>query len=253
VMCSTMKNPGLGSSMVDSADRYIEWKDWRDDSFGRYDPLLASYYAAETGIRAVSGVRVLEVGFGNGSFIGWARDLGAEVFGVELNPTLVDRARALVGNDRAFHDLNDECLTGRAESFSLIVAFDVIEHIPQDELPRFFGQLRSLLASDGRLILRFPNGDSPFGRIYQHSDTTHMTTLGSQKVHFLARQAGLSVESIRAPSLPLAGNGIERAVKRGLLRFGRRIVEHVVGYLYYGGRVIPLDPNYVAILVRATK
>lgn len=237
--------------MVDSADRYIEWKDWRDHSFARYDSLAASYYAAETGIYASSGTRVLEIGFGNGSFIGWARDRGAEVFGVELNPTLVERARVLLGKERAFGDLNDECLALQAGTFSLIVAFDVVEHIAQEQLPRFFCQMRSLLAIGGRLILRFPNGDSPFGRIYQHSDPTHLTTLGGQKVHYLAREAGLVVETIRAPSLPLAGNGVQRAMRRCLLRFGRRIVEHAVGYLYYGGRVIPLDPNYVAILAHA--
>jgi 2-polyprenyl-3-methyl-5-hydroxy-6-metoxy-1,4-benzoquinol methylase len=236
--------------MRDLAERYIDWKDWRDDSFGKCDVLLATYYAQETGISAGPGIRVIEIGFGNGSFVGWARSIGVEVFGVELNPTLVARARKFVGADRAFDDLNDSALTQWAGTFSHVVAFDVLEHIPQQELSGFFTRARSLLAPSGRLILRFPNGDSPFGRLYQHADVTHVTTLGGNKVRYLARQAGFSVEAVRAPRLPLAGVGLVRAFKRRLLLAGRFVVERVIGHLYFGGRVLPLDPNYVAVLVR---
>jgi hypothetical protein len=55
--------------MLDSAESYIEWKDWRDDSFG--------------------------------SFIGWARDIGARVYGVEINATLIERACAFLGEGHA--------------------------------------------------------------------------------------------------------------------------------------------------------
>jgi 2-polyprenyl-3-methyl-5-hydroxy-6-metoxy-1,4-benzoquinol methylase len=236
--------------MADSADTYIQWKDWRNDSFGRFDRLDASYYAAETGIDAMPGVRVLEIGFGNGSFIGWARSVNAEVFGVELNSALVGRARTLLGEQRVFSALDAEGLTKLAGTFSHVIAFDVIEHIQQEKLPEFLRQLRTLLAVDGRVILRFPNGDSPFGRINQHGDPTHVSTLGREKLHFFARQAGLGLDAIRAPRLPVIGVGIARGVKRGLLSMARRITEHIVGFLYYGGRVIPLDPNYVVVLVR---
>jgi 2-polyprenyl-3-methyl-5-hydroxy-6-metoxy-1,4-benzoquinol methylase len=237
--------------MADSTESYLEWKNWQSSSFGQYNPLLASYYVSEAGSYVRPGIDVLEIGFGNGSFIGWARDIGAQVFGVEMNPALVERANALLGEGRAFRELNDEGLIRRSGMFSVIVAFDVIEHIASDELPIFFRQMRSLLAADGRVILRFPNGDSPFGRLYQHGDPTHLTTIGSQKVRYFAGEAGLRVEAVRAPNLPLAGNGIQRTIKRWLLRCARRVVERIVGYLYFGGRIIPLDPNYVAVLVAA--
>jgi SAM-dependent methyltransferase len=237
--------------MNDSADRYLDWKDWHDESFGTCAPLLAEYFAAETGISARPGRRVLEIGFGNGAFIGWARSIGIEVFGVELSPTLVARARALLGEDRAFVAPDDPGLTKLAGTFSNVVAFDVLEHIPQEHMVEFFRQICTLLAADGRLTVRFPNGDSPFGRIYQHGDPTHVTTLGAEKLRYFAREAGLAVTIIRAPRLPLAGNTLARSFKRGLLAVGRAIVERAVGLLYFGGRTIPLDPNYVAVLVRA--
>jgi SAM-dependent methyltransferase len=237
--------------MNDSADPYLDWKDWQGESFGTCAPLLAAYFAAETGISASPGLRVLEIGFGNGAFIGWARRIGIEVFGVELSPTLVARARTLLGENRAFLTPDDPDLSKLAGTFSHVVAFDVLEHIRQEHMVEFFRQIRSLLATDGRLIVRFPNGDSPFGRIYQHGDPTHVTTLGAEKLRYFAREAGLAVSAIRAPRLPLAGSTLSRSVKRGLLAVGRAVVERAVGLLYFGGRTIPLDPNYVAVLVRA--
>jgi 2-polyprenyl-3-methyl-5-hydroxy-6-metoxy-1,4-benzoquinol methylase len=237
--------------MAEIVDPYIGWKNWGEDSFGQFDSLEARYYAAETGIRKVAAARVLEIGFGNGSFIGWARSVNIDVFGVELNSTLVARARTLLGEDHVFHDLDDAGLTDLAGTFSHIVAFDVIEHIAQSDLPHFLAQLRMLLTAHGRLILRFPNGDSPFGRVNQHGDPTHLTTLGRGKLCFLAIQAGFAVEAVRAPKLPLTGIGIGRTLRRTALRLGRYIVEHLVGFLYFGGRVIPLDANYVGVLVRS--
>jgi 2-polyprenyl-3-methyl-5-hydroxy-6-metoxy-1,4-benzoquinol methylase len=232
-------------------DRYIDWKDWRDDSFGKFDPLLARYLEAETGISAGPGVRVLEIGFGNGPLIGWLHSIGVEIFGVELNAVLVDRCRRLLGEGRAFTDLNDDRLTADAGSFTHIVAFDVIEHISQDDLPNFLTRLKSLLAARGCIILRFPNGDSPFGRIYQHGDPTHVTTIGRSKIAYFAQQTGLAVKDIRAPRLPMTGISMGRGIKRRLVSAGRYCVERVVGILYFGGRPIPLDPNYIAVLVHA--
>lgn len=237
--------------MNNRVEEYIDWKNWRDDSFGEFDPSLARYFEAETGIAAVSGVRVLEIGFGNGSFIGWCRRIGVEIFGVELNPALVDRCRALLGEGRAFTDLNDERLTAAAGSFTHIVAFDVIEHISQADLPSFLTRLKALLAVGGCMILRFPNGDSPFGRIHQHGDPTHVTTMGRSKIFYFAQRTGLAVKDIRAPRLPMTGVGVSKAIKRCLVTAGRYCVERVVGFLYFGGTPIPLDPNYTAILVHA--
>ena len=234
--------------MDQSPERYLDWKDWKDEAFGRFDRLEARYFADETGIAALPGARVLEIGFGNGPFIGWAKSVGADVFGVELNAALVARARAFLGERRAFQGLDDAGLAELAGTFSYVVAFDVIEHIPQDVLPHFLARIRMLLASEGRIFLRFPNGDSPFGRLYQHADPTHVTTIGGEKLRYFARQSGLTVDSIRAPTLPLAGTGFQRAIKGTLLSAGRCLVERCVGLLYFGGRRIALAPNYLAIL-----
>jgi hypothetical protein len=111
-------------------------------------------------------------------------------------------------------------------------------------------RIRALLAPEGRFVARFPNGDSPFGRIGQHGDPTHVTTMGRGKLVYLARDAGLQLLEIRAPALPVHGVGFRRAWKRRFVKMGRYGVERLFALLYFGGQRVPLDPNYLAILGR---
>jgi 2-polyprenyl-3-methyl-5-hydroxy-6-metoxy-1,4-benzoquinol methylase len=229
---------------------YLQWKSWEPGEFGRFSALDASYYAAEFGMAAAAGGRVLEIGFGNGAVLEWLRARGAEAYGVEANPLLVERAIQLLGPGRAFSDLQDAVLVGMAGTFTQIIALDVLEHVPLENLPGLLSSIRNLLAPGASAVLRFPNGDSPFGRMYQHGDPTHVTTLGSIRMTYFAQRAGLEVTSIRSPALPAWNVGFSRGLRRFFIRGARRMIEYVVGQLYFGGRSLPLDPNYTAVLTR---
>ncbi len=228
---------------------YLDWKGWDAAPFGQFGAEDARYFAAETALGDGRGCRVLEIGFGNGRCLGWLRTTQAEVYGVELNPALVAAARVLLGPGRAFAELDAPELGALAGGFTHILAFDVLEHVPQEALGPLLARFRFLLAPGGRVLARFPNGDSPFGRVYQHGDPTHVTTLGRAKVEYFAHRAGLEVRSLRAPAMPAAGF-MPRALRRRALLAARAMFERLIGLLYFGGQRIPLDPNYVAELRR---
>jgi len=228
-------------------DEYLDWKQWPDQRFGEFDARKASYFAAETGIRDGRGLRALELGFGNGSLLAWLASTGAEVYGVEANPRLVEQACSLLGSGFAFGDLNAAPLTRHSGQFTHVIAFDVLEHVPQEGLGLLLSQVATLLAPQGRLIARFPNGDSPFGRIHQHGDPTHVTTLGRSKLQWFAHRAGLEVECLRGPVLPPETTPL-RALRRTLLLGARGLTERAVAMLYFGGDTVTLDPNYLAVL-----
>jgi len=238
--------------MSDVHNRYIDWKGWDDESFGKFSAAEAQYFAAETGVFQAPGIRVLEIGFGNGAYLGWVHSIGVEIWGVELSHDLVDRASAHLGMNRAYTDLNDAQLTAVSGGFTHIVAFDVIEHIAQTDLPDFLARLKTLLADNGCIVLRFPNGDSPFGRIHQHGDPTHLTTIGAGKIRYLALQVGLAVNDLRAPRNPITGAGAGRVILRSAKALVRSVIERAVGHLYFGGHVTPFDPNYTAVLVQGS-
>src|SRR5688572_31064921 len=58
----------------------------------------------------------------------------------------------------------------------------------------------STLFSYTTLFRSFPNGDSPFGRLYQHGDLAHVATLGQFKIRQLATMAALDRKSTRLNS-----------------------------------------------------
>jgi 2-polyprenyl-3-methyl-5-hydroxy-6-metoxy-1,4-benzoquinol methylase len=240
---------GLASAQDPEATNYIAWKEWAPENFGRYSRLDAAYFAAEVGLGPPARAKVLEIGFGNGSFLAWARDAGAEIYGVELNPLLVSRARQLLGNGRAFNGLSAPDLDEMRGTFTHIVAFDVLEHIEQGDYAFLFNRLAEMLARGGKCVLRFPNGDSPFGRRIQHADPTHVTTIGSGKLIYFAQHAGFKIDAVRNPALPTSGVGLRRGLKRRLVLIMRFALESFIGALYCGRR-IPFDENFTAVLIR---
>jgi 2-polyprenyl-3-methyl-5-hydroxy-6-metoxy-1,4-benzoquinol methylase len=227
---------------------YVEWKDWDPLEFGSYSKLDAQYYSAELGMTAGQALRALEIGFGNGSMLAWLKEIGADTYGIETNPILIERGKGLLGARRIFADLHDAAFSDLTGTFTHVIAMDVAEHLSLEQLGSMLARIRALLSPAGVCILRFPNGDSPFGRLYQHGDPTHVSTLGSGTITYLAEAAGLHVEALRAPALPLRGAGLVRGFRRVLVRAGRAVVERAVSALYFGGSRIPLDPNYVAVL-----
>jgi 2-polyprenyl-3-methyl-5-hydroxy-6-metoxy-1,4-benzoquinol methylase len=108
------------------------------------------------------GMRVLDVGCGNGSFLAWARELGWECYGVEIDPVAADVARnlgvAILGSEVR------ELGTEYAGSFDAITLSHVIEHLydPMEVLR----QCWSLLKPGGSIWLETPNTDSLGYEVY---------------------------------------------------------------------------------------
>src|SRR5215218_1025735 len=66
---------------------YEIWKGWSKPF--TVTPEEADYFAGETSGTKIEDGDLLEIGFGSGSFLAWARQCNARVVGAEINPTLV--------------------------------------------------------------------------------------------------------------------------------------------------------------------
>lgn len=225
--------------------RYAAWKDWHGD-FAASDR-DARYFAAELDGVPLEGRRVLEIGFGNGSFLAWAKSRGAQVTGTEVLETLIEQARAK-GYDAQPASL--QALVEKRRQFDVVVAFDVFEHWDKTALVANLRCLRSLLVPDGILLARFPNGHSPFGRVYQHGDLTHVTALSSSSVRQLAEMTGFAVVRIDNARRVPARRDIWTIIKHHWRKYRRARIETTLGKLYGFGR-LPLDPNLTAVLRKA--
>lgn len=90
------------------------------------------------------GTKVLDVGCGSGTFLDFAKAKGCKTFGIEYSYKSLENISQ--SGHQGFSDLRQV-----DESFDLITAFDLIEHLY--DLPSFIKSCTSKLSSGGSLIL----------------------------------------------------------------------------------------------------
>lgn len=230
-------------NVATAESHYSEWKEWREEGFGKYSSQDGAYFDAEVLSRVPPDRRhrLLEIGFGNGSLLGWAGAHFTELVAVEQSAMLVERARS--AGVRAYESLNE---LGDDQLVDVAVAMDVLEHLTSDEIEKMLVGIGKILRPGGLFIARFPNGDSPFGRINQNGDITHVNAIGCMKMTYLAGRANLTLEYIAAPARAREQSvlGVFRQKWEAGLRF---VVERAVASLYLPHRMT-FDMNYVAVL-----
>lgn len=192
---------------------YLDWKGWDESSFGVLDALQTYYFDAEmmrTGLELNRKLQVLEIGFGNGSFLAYAKRRGWEIVGTEANAHLINAA-SLFG----FHAIPaDDLHTLQHGMFDLVVAFDVLEHVPPLELLGFVRKLAEKLKPGGILLARFPNADSPFGLVNQQGDITHMCAIGLGKVRYLSIELEMRIVFFGAEARPVRCGSFTQSIRR---------------------------------------
>jgi SAM-dependent methyltransferase len=85
------------------------------------------------------------------------RNRGADAFGIDLSPRLVEHAR-LLNPGMVFHQGNMLALDAEDESWGGIVAFYSLIHIPRDQVVRALQELKRVLRPNGLLLLSFHLG-----------------------------------------------------------------------------------------------
>jgi 2-polyprenyl-3-methyl-5-hydroxy-6-metoxy-1,4-benzoquinol methylase len=182
---------------------YLTWKMWGDE-FGKLSKFEAHYFSKEiskANCTFPKNSKVLEIGFGNGSFLKYASEKNWDVYGTEVNSDLVQ-----IANQKGFNTFDTSDLTMfKNDTFDLVIAFDVLEHIPQEHLLSFILEIKRVLRNDGVLIARFPNGDSPFGLSNQNGDITHVTAIGSGKINYFAANSNMELIFSGGEAKPILG------------------------------------------------
>jgi SAM-dependent methyltransferase len=230
-------------------DCYVGWKGWHGADFGRFGPEDALYYARElhaSGISSVSGLKVGELGYGNGVFAGWVRKAGGHWVGREAIPEMQQRA-AQAGFEVIASEADFTNVSGPGK-LDLIVAFDVIEHLELDAIRSFLSEAKEALRPGGVLLVRLPSGDSPFSGAIYRGDLTHRTLLGSSAARQLAMEAGLEVCQVRSPVLPVWGLGPVRAMRRMATRLVQTLAFSIVRHVLMGHGTAVLSPNMIVVL-----
>lgn len=142
----------IRSSYDSVADAYANamFDELRNKPFDR--DLLTRFAAASAGRGPVC-----DMGCGPGQIARFLRDAGAQVFGLDLSPGMIEQARRLnpgmdfrTGNMLAL-DVPDASLAG-------IAAFYAIVNLPADLRPQAFREMARVLQPGGLLLLTFHLG-----------------------------------------------------------------------------------------------
>ncbi|THV41594.1 class I SAM-dependent DNA methyltransferase [Glycomyces buryatensis] len=97
---------------------------------------------------------VADIGCGPGLLTGHLRDLGADVFGVDLSPEMLAIARrehpdiTFTEGSLTSLEIADDALAGILSRYSII-------HTPPEHLPGVFAEFHRVLAPGGHLLLSF--------------------------------------------------------------------------------------------------
>ncbi len=166
---------------------YEDWKNWSELNFAKASAEENLYFSKlRKKFKLRNNLDVLEIGYGNGSFLDFSRTIGWNISGVETIPELINRASH--NNFEVFKNIDDV-----QNKYDLIVAFDVLEHIESKDLGFFLEKIKRCLKSNGEFIFRTPNGSSPLGLANQHGDVTHVNIITQSKMHYWANSSNLNL------------------------------------------------------------
>jgi SAM-dependent methyltransferase len=236
---------------VNYGDSYLGWKGWGGGNFGSPIANSSSKAYFDVEMRRIkrdltSQLDVLEIGFGNGSFLRYARNRGWNIVGSEVNKDLIVAAESqnfkviCTDNLRAFLD----------DSFDIVVAFDVLEHIDQEKLLDFVKEIKRVLKSSGIFLGRFPNGDSPFSLVNQNGDITHKSFIGSHKAKYLANELRADILYLGGEARPFFGESLLHFVHNVITIPLKAIINLTVKLIFFPRQSIAFcSANLVMILM----
>lgn len=168
------------------------------------------------------GGRLLDVGFGDGTFLITARSMGWDVVGVDADPEVIKNARVL---GLTAYQGGVEVLTGMDDSFDVITMSHVIEHLadPMAAIRRSY----ALLKSGGQIWLETPNIDSlghlRFGRDWRGLEAPrHLVLFSSASLKRALLHAGFVRVKDVSQGKPFGFMYYQSdRIRRGLSPYGR--------------------------------
>ena len=151
-------------------------------------------------IEKVTGMQkgvLLDVGSGTGSFVSKMKQAGWQVTGLEPDEAARKVAKNLYGIEL---ENTDKLFQLPIENFDVITLWHVLEHV--HDLTAYIQQLRSLLKSNGKLIIAVPNYTSKDAAIYKeywaaYDVPRHLYHFSPYSMEVLMKKNGLTIKQYK--------------------------------------------------------
>ena len=134
-------------------------------------------------------VEILDLPCGYGNFLYFLKTQGYQnILGVDIDPQQVELATSIglnasVGDGLLF-------LKDKFNKYDLISSLDFLEHLTKDDLLGFLQLCFKALKKDGRIIIRVPCSDGPFGARDRYNDITHEIGFTSGAIKSVLKAVG---------------------------------------------------------------
>jgi 2-polyprenyl-3-methyl-5-hydroxy-6-metoxy-1,4-benzoquinol methylase len=195
---------------------------------------------------------ILDVACGYGRHLTSLRGMGySNCIGVDISPKQIQYAR----NELKLNNVEEadifSWLALNKSKYDCILVIDFLEHLNNDDLINLMMKLRSILNTQGRLIIQAPNGISLINPII-HGDLTHVRAFTPESLRQLFLLSGFSPPFTFHEALPPQRfnmiNIIKRIVWKLILRplidFMVTMTHHRMEHKIYTNNIIAVTYNH---------
>jgi 2-polyprenyl-3-methyl-5-hydroxy-6-metoxy-1,4-benzoquinol methylase len=177
--------------MIAKLDYTRHYKKWHSDtpqhiegSKRFYQRLLSPFLPQEKNIQ------ILDVGCGMGFTMLALQDLEYSVVeGIDIDDGQI-KSCLDKGLDVTHVDDSANYLSKKLDTYDMIIALDVIEHLPHSEQLGFARAIQSAIKPGGKLICTVPNANSTLANRWRYIDWTHYISFTEHSLDFLLFNAG---------------------------------------------------------------
>ncbi len=135
-------------------------------------------------------IQLLDVGCGGGYAMLALKDLGYQsLLGIDIDEGQVKAAQT-AGFEVQLVEDTIGFLSGRPRAFQLILALDVLEHVPVNMQMEFVHAIAFALSPGGKLICTVPNANSAVAMRWRYNDWTHHSSFTEHSLEFLLFNGG---------------------------------------------------------------
>lgn len=170
-------------------------------------------------------IKILEIGPGYGFFINTLIKEGfSNIEAVDLIPELVDYL-AKRYNIKVYNSdiMNFFRMNKLDNTYDVIVAFDVIEHLRKDEILEILDYINKALKPNGLFIMRVPYGGSLAGLYIRYSGFTHETAFTELSVNEIFGVSGFKNITV-IPENEFLGKNFKYFFKKFLAKFLSKVL-----------------------------
>jgi 2-polyprenyl-3-methyl-5-hydroxy-6-metoxy-1,4-benzoquinol methylase len=200
-----------------------------------YDSYTIPTYMAQVLPRSLSD-RILDFGCGLGQTMNALRLRGYDsVSGVDISDESVEHCRKIGLNVERISDVFGHAEKHR-EDYDLIIMSHVLEHIEKPMIISHLRAIKSMLRSNGALLIMVPNAQSNTDCYWAYEDFTHSTLFTPGSLSYVLRAAGFEQLRFLDPYCVEGLPTYRRLIKLSLLRIfkaNKTFWNRVTGSFYH--------------------